>query len=205
MITNNIIKSIGFVAFLQVFALLSANTAFTQTGSLSGKVSTPNNPVQFATVQIEGTSMGAMTNPKGNFEILKIPFGKHNVVASFIGYKDVIQEIEITETQNELKLDFQFTSTAMELDEIVVSGTKTFKRQTDSPIIVNVLNSKTLDNVQACNLSEGLKFQPGLRVEVDCQTCNYTQLRMNGLAGGHRSYPRRRIFVIWIKCHSGYC
>ena len=63
--------------------------------------------------------------------------------------------------------------------------TKTFKRQSSSPIIVNVVDSKTLDNVQACNLSEGLKFQPGLRVETDCQTCNYTQLRMNGLAGGY--------------------
>ena len=67
----------------------------------------------------------------------------------------------------------------------MVTGTKTFKRKTDSPVIVNVLSSEALDNVQACNLSDGLKFQPGLRVETICQTCNYTQLRMNGLAGGY--------------------
>lgn len=70
-------------------------------------------------------------------------------------------------------------------DEVVVTGTKTFKRKTDSPVIVNILDSKTLTNLQVCNLSEGLKFQPGLRVETDCQTCNYTQLRMNGLQGGY--------------------
>lgn len=34
-------------------------------------------------------------------------------------------------------------------------------------------------------MAEGLRFQTGLRVETDCQTCNYTQLRMNGLAGGY--------------------
>ena len=39
--------------------------------------------------------------------------------------------------------------------------------------------------MQACNLSEGLSFQPGVRLETDCQTCNYTQLRMNGLSGGY--------------------
>lgn len=71
------------------------------------------------------------------------------------------------------------------LDEVVITGTKTSKRQTNSPVLVNVLNSKTLNNLQVCNLSEGLKFQPGLRVETDCQTCNYTQLRINGLAGGY--------------------
>lgn len=72
-----------------------------------------------------------------------------------------------------------------ELSEVVVTGTKTFKRKTESAVIVNILSSKSLSNLQVCNLSEGLKFQPGLRVETDCQTCNYTQLRMNGLQGGY--------------------
>ena len=71
------------------------------------------------------------------------------------------------------------------LNEVVITGTKTFKRKTNSPVLVTVLDSKALDNLQVCNLSEGLKFQPGLRVETDCQTCNYTQLRINGLAGGY--------------------
>lgn len=73
----------------------------------------------------------------------------------------------------------------LNLEEIVVTGTKTFKRKTESPVIVNIIDSKVLGNLQVCNLSEGLKFQPGLRVETDCQTCGYTQLRMNGLQGGY--------------------
>ncbi|HQV66551.1 MAG TPA: TonB-dependent receptor [Saprospiraceae bacterium] len=77
------------------------------------------------------------------------------------------------------------TFTMHVMTEVVVTGTKTFKRKTDSPVIVNILDNKTLNNLQVCNLSEGLKFQPGLRIETDCQTCNYTQLRMNGLQGGY--------------------
>jgi len=34
-------------------------------------------------------------------------------------------------------------------------------------------------------LADGLNYQAGLRVETDCQTCNYTQLRINGLSGGY--------------------
>ena len=45
--------------------------------------------------------------------------------------------------------------------------------------------SKKIEKVQACNISEVLSFQSGLRVETDCQTCNYTQLRINGLSGGY--------------------
>ena len=43
--------------------------------------------------------------------------------------------------------------------EFVVTGTKTFKKKTDSPVMVNVLDSKALGELQACNVSEGLKFQ----------------------------------------------
>ena len=114
-----------------------------------------------------------------------IPYGTYTIIASYIGYELVSQEITLSSDSPNLNLEFSLTEQTMDLDEIVISGTKTYKRQTDSPVIVNVLSSKTLDNVQACNLSEGLRFQPGLRVENDCQTCNYTQLRMNGLAGGY--------------------
>ena len=74
---------------------------------------------------------------------------------------------------------------AMTFDAVVVSGTRTFKRQTRTPVIVSLISRQTLDQVQACTMADGLRFQPGLRVETDCQTCNYTQLRMNGLAGGY--------------------
>ena len=72
-----------------------------------------------------------------------------------------------------------------DIDQVVITGTRTPKRKTDSPVIVNLINSKTLDQVVATTLSEGLKYQPSLRVETDCQTCNYTQLRINGLQGGY--------------------
>ena len=99
---------------------------------------------------------------------------------------------EVADFQNELHLySPEVTSQdtihgkIKEIDQVVITGTRTPKRKTDSPVIVNLINSKTLDQVVATTLSEGLKYQPGLRVETDCQTCNYTQLRINGLQGGY--------------------
>ncbi|MEZ4772725.1 MAG: TonB-dependent receptor [Bacteroidia bacterium] len=71
------------------------------------------------------------------------------------------------------------------LTEIVISGTRTAKRRIDNPVAVNVLTANTFRITQSNTLSEGICFQPGLRMETDCQTCNYTQLRMNGLAGNY--------------------
>ena len=156
-----------------------------QSGDLHGVVMTDGEVVEFATVQLIGTFIGAATNSKGKFHLHNVPYGTYTIEASFIGYDAISQNVVIDTDNVRSTVDFDLVDQNMDLDEIVVTGTKTFKRMTDSPVMVGVLSSQALDNVQACNLSDGLKFQPGLRVETDCQTCNYTQLRMNGLGGGY--------------------
>ena len=165
-----------------LFLIFSFN-CFAQTGSVNGLVSIGDESAEFAQVYIEDSNFGTSTEIDGSFNLSNIPFGNYKVSASYVGAQTISKEISI-ESSTPLQLNFELKE-LMLLDEVVITGTKTFKRQTNSPIIVNVLNSQALDDVQACNLSEGLKFQPGLRVETDCQTCNYTQLRMNGLAGGY--------------------
>jgi outer membrane receptor for ferrienterochelin and colicins len=117
--------------------------------------------------------------------IKDIPYGNYKLTASAMGYESITKPFVLDAQNLKSTINFDLKESQIMLDKFVFTGTKTFKRQTESAVIVNIIDSKTLENVQACNLSEGLKFQPGLRVETDCQTCNYTQLRMNGLAGGY--------------------
>ncbi len=157
-----------------------------QTGTIKGTVMVDHQPQAYATLFIpDNTSLGAITDDHGNFIIENVPYGEYQIRASYVGYMNEIVNIKLDSLNSTVVIDFEINESLNTLDDIVISGTKTYKRQTNSAVIVNLINSQTLDNVQACNLSEGLKFQPGLRVETDCQTCNYTQLRMNGLAGGY--------------------
>ncbi|CAM1342922.1 TonB-dependent receptor [Tenacibaculum aestuarii] len=162
--------------------LLLANIAIGQT--IKGKVSTSSGDiVPFASVFIKGTEKGTTTDEYGNYE-LKTTKRKFVLVASSVGFLPERKTVTLNSSE-EKTVNFILTETAEILDQVTITGTRTDKRRTNSPVIVNVINSQTLADVQACNLSEGLKFQTGLRVETDCQTCNYTQLRMNGLAGGY--------------------
>jgi len=149
-----------------------------------GDVKSKGEHVPFVSVFIEGTNLGTSTDVTGHYMLIDLPEGTHTLVAKSIGYSIVKKQISVTSGETK-EVNFILEEEVMALNEIVVTGTKTFKRQTESPVIVNVLDSKSLDMVQACNISEGLRFQPGLRVETDCQTCNYTQLRMNGLGGAY--------------------
>jgi outer membrane receptor for ferrienterochelin and colicins len=145
--------------------------------------STKGEVLPFATVLIKETQTGTTTDENGIYQ-LKSNKNKIVLIASFTGFVSKRKVITLNSTEKNI-INFKLTEHSEMLDQITVTGTRTDKRKTNSPVIVNVINSVTLDNVQACNLSEGLKFQTGLRVETDCQTCNYTQLRMNGLAGGY--------------------
>ena len=163
--------------------LLPLLNLYSQTGTLVGTVISDGEVLPWATIQLKGTQLGTTTDEAGKY-ILEAPFGTYTVVCKSIGYKSVEKVVTLNNSLP-LQLNFQLDEDVMGLEQVVVTGTRTDKRRTDSPVIVNLINSKTLDNVVATNLSEGLRFQPGLRIETDCQTCNYTQLRINGLQGGY--------------------
>lgn len=177
---NSIFKGISILALILVTNL----GIVAQTVTIVGTVESEDGPVEYATVVLDDSEI-SYTDQDGIFKFDKAEVGHHNIEVSYIGFKSWNSQVNISNGEEANQIQCFLEPEMMLFDEVVVTGTKTFKRQTKSAVIVNVVDSKTLDNVQACNLSEGLKFQPGLRVETDCQTCNYTQLRMNGLAGGY--------------------
>jgi len=142
-----------------------------------------NQLVPFANIVIEELNIGVSADKKGCYELDCVTDGDYNVTVSAVGMQLTNQLFSVKKGVNLLNIDM--LPSVYDLDDVVITGERSPKRKTDSPIIVNIINSAQLENVQACNLSEGLNFQPGLRVEIDCQTCNYSQLRINGLAGGY--------------------
>ena len=165
-----------------IFAILILNQFLygQESYTISGVVTSQGDPVPYANVYLETTSFGTISNVEGFYEIKNVPENVYAVVASMNGFETIKKQETIN---NDTTLNFNLEIDL--LDEIVITGTRTFKRKNDAAVIVNILNSENLNAFQACNLSDGLKFQPGLRVETDCQTCNYTQLRINGLGGGY--------------------
>tara|TARA_B100001741_G_scaffold313204_1_gene318536 strand:- start:8709 stop:11012 length:2304 start_codon:yes stop_codon:yes gene_type:complete len=151
--------------------------------TIKGKVTSNGEVVPFANVLLKGNRLGVSADENGNYVIKDTELGSHYIIVSAIGI--LTKKIHVDVSQGVNTINISVDPTAYDIDQVVVTGTKTFKRKTESPVIVNVIDGRQLESVQACNLAEGLNYQPGIRVENDCQTCNYTQLRMNGLTGGY--------------------
>lgn len=170
--------------FTAMLWLCAGTLTLAQPSYLQGTVHLDAAPAAYAQVFCTALQMACETNEQGFYKLGPLPAGEHEIGVSYVGYQTIFKKVRIPKGESLVHLDFLLQHNNV-LNEVVVTGTKTFQRKDNSPVIVNVLSRQTLDNVQACNVAEGLKFQPGLRVETDCQTCNYTQLRMNGLAGAY--------------------
>ncbi|MCG8458659.1 MAG: TonB-dependent receptor, partial [Holophagales bacterium] len=68
-------------------------------------------------------------------------------------------------------------------EEMVVTGTRTAKRLADSPVHVQLITRDTIDASAARTLADAIELTPGVRIEQNCQNCNFSQVRMLGLEG----------------------
>ncbi|MCH5220685.1 MAG: TonB-dependent receptor, partial [Muribaculaceae bacterium] len=152
--------------------------------SLSGKVlgSEDKSPLIGCLVKIHGLERQTVTNENGDYSFNGLPCGDYTVEASYMGYIPQKLNIKIDKNEGGI-LNFELKPDAFMLEQVVVTSSKTETKRRESPSLVNVISGKTFLNVGACSLADGLDFQPGVRVENDCQNCGFTQVRINGLDG----------------------
>lgn len=179
-------KTCHFFSVSLFILILSASlSAQTKTdANIFGDVKSKGEHLPYVTVRVIGTNHGTTTDETGHYLLTNLPEGPAEIEVHFIGYQTQHKTVFLKKGET-IELNFDIEETPLSLDEVVVTGTKTAKRKTDSPVIVGVIDGLTLGKIQANTLSEGLCFTTGLRVETDCQTCNYSQLRMNGLGGSY--------------------
>lgn len=166
---------------LIIVLVLGCNT-YSQTAVLKGKVISEGKAVEAVSIAIKGKTIFTRTDKNGYFELKNIPSGSHDVVVSFIGYQTLTENIVFQESQT-IDKNFELFEDYLNLEEVVITATRSEVPVYKSPVIVSRISSKSFETTQTLALSEGLNFTPGLRLETNCQNCGFTQVRMNGLEG----------------------
>ena len=166
---------------LILFFTLTAVIAQTKETTISGTVTSTEIPVSFASIFIKNTSIGTSADENGKYK-LKIPAGIQTITVQSQGFRSQSKTITIIEGINQ-QLNFALVEDALGLEGIVVSATRNRISKKKAPVIVNVLSPKLFAATQSISIADGLNYQPGVRVETNCQNCGFTQVRLNGLEG----------------------
>lgn len=140
--------------------------------------------IPFATVFVKGTNLGTTADGSGHFKLANLPLGKLTIVAQAVGFKTQDKEITM-ERDKAINVFFELEDDVLNLQQVVVTGTRTKHFIKDVPIRTEVITLHEIENKNACNLYQALEGTPGIRVESQCQYCNFTQVRMQGLGAEH--------------------
>jgi outer membrane receptor for ferrienterochelin and colicins len=139
-------------------------------------------PLAGVHIQVEGTRLGATTDLEGRFQLAVPPGDSPRLVVSHLGYRPLGHTVD---GRDPGELEFRLEPGAFELSPLVVTGTRTPRFVQDAPVRTEVITAADLERRAARNVFEALDASPGVRVEEQCQACNFSQVRMNGLGGDH--------------------
>ncbi|WP_286880401.1 TonB-dependent receptor, partial [Proteiniphilum sp. UBA7639] len=138
----------------------------------------------FVTIRIKGTMIAITTDATGHYFLRNLPTGNFTMEISMMGYKTITKEVSIR-ANTSLEIDFEMEEESIPLNAVVVSANRNETNRMLAPSLVSVVDVKMLEATNSKNLAQALNFQPGLRVEDNCQNCGLSQVRINGLEGAY--------------------
>ncbi len=138
--------------------------------------------VPFVNVILKGTTIGTATDETGHYFLKNLPVGTFTIRVNGVGYRSVEKQISLKKGETQ-ELNFKVEEDNIQLETVVVSANRNETSRMEAPVVVNVLTPKLFENTNSVCLAQGLSFQPGLRVETNCQNCGFQQVRINGLEG----------------------
>lgn len=136
----------------------------------------------YMVVVIKGTTIGVTTENTGHYMIRNVPEGTFTIEVSAVGYKTQSHEVEIRRGRS-YEVNFSLEEDHIQIDGVIVSATRSETTRKMSPTLVNVVGMDVYDRSNCTTVAQGLAFQPGVRVENNCQNCGFQQVRINGLDG----------------------
>lgn len=149
---------VATMVFLLPMYLFAGNT-----GKITGVVKDKESgdALPGVNILIEGTSMGATTNAKGEYTILNVPAGVYTVATSMIGYTKLTKQNVRVIPDFTTRLDFEISATSVSGEEQVVVAERPLI-QKDQTMTMSVTTAEEIKNLPvrgfqaAANLGVGI-------------------------------------------------
>ncbi|MGB5499072.1 MAG: TonB-dependent receptor [Maribacter sp.] len=171
----------ALIQFMCLF-FLGLNFSYSQKAQIVGEVMDGLEPIPFANIYLEGTSLGIASDKNGNYQLQNIPLGTYVLKATAIGYFPYSKKIIITDNETNHVSIFLDISTE-HLEEMVVTGTLKAVRRSESPVPVEVYSPTFLKKNPTASIFEALQNVNGVRPQINCNVCNTGDIHINGLEG----------------------
>ena len=150
---------------LLIFALFSF-ALFAQTSVIKGFVYniTDGEPIMFANVIVDKTTLGASTDVNGFFVINKVPTGKQKLKVQVIGYADTTINVEVLSNKS-LNIKIELTPQSQTLETVEISAEKEMAK-TESRVSVKKVTATEIQRMPSvggqADFAQYIQVLPGV-------------------------------------------
>jgi outer membrane receptor for ferrienterochelin and colicins len=148
--------------FIMLISLSS--TVYSQLTTISGHVNLPDSSsLTGATILIKGTTLGAVSDNEGYYSINTVKPGIYVVRVSLLGYETLEKSVIVHEGNN--TEDFILRESNINLNEVVVTGTKSEKMLKNVPVLTQVIYGRQMLDLGITTVTGALQSMvPGIDV-----------------------------------------
>lgn len=139
-------------------------------------------PIEGALVLVEQAGASTTTNAEGRFCLSGMPGGTYHLLVTAAGFQ-AQHSHPITVDGVEVAVDVVLQPTFRA--ETVVTATRSERRLDEVPVRTEVVRREQIERSEARTLADAVEFTTGVRVENNCQNCNFQQVRLLGLEGAY--------------------
>ena len=148
---------VAFLAIALVLPNFSSNAFAQATGNVRGRViEAGTRPVVEAQVSVNGTRIGALTGANGEFTLSGVPTGPRTITVRRIGYQPVTRDVVVAAGDNQLG-DIAISVSAVNLSEIVVTGTGTATEKRKIGTSIASLDSTLITRSEAVSVDQAMQ------------------------------------------------
>ncbi len=150
------------------------NSALQRGAAIRGQVmQAEGQPLAGASVVVENTQLGAVTDENGYFEIKHLPEGNYQVRAMMIGFNSITTEVRINQGKSE-EINFNLKVKANQMAEVEVFGirdkqpekldaiTRLPLKPSEQIQSISVISEKLIEQQGALTVTEGVRNVPGV-------------------------------------------
>ena len=154
-----------FKSLLILIIILIPAIAFSQKGEIRGQILNQRNnePIEFAGVQIQGTTIGTVSDENGGFILSDVNPGFVRLIVSFLGFETTVSsEIQVQGNQTTF-VDVILPESSVELQEVSIRPNYNVKR-IESPISVQSIGVQEIEKSAGVNrdVSKAVQTLPGV-------------------------------------------
>ncbi len=152
-------RLLGVILFIPptLFAADYSADKTTLSGTVTDKITGESLPG--VTIYITDLKTGAITGSDGKYKIENLPQSKVIVQVSLIGYKTIVDNINLSMTTTK---DYILEETVTEMNEVVVTGVSQATERKRTPTPVTTVSKIQLQQVSSTNIIDALATEPGI-------------------------------------------